>query len=404
MPDYIPDSDLNELVRELNRSSSADSGLPPTVTDDESLPHLGLREVASDGPLRGLLVEMSRRGATDLLLIPGAAPVFRVNGKLVPGDDSVVGHDEVARLFRAVVPDMMKRLGVEASIDFSIQLAASEGIAITRGRFRCNVHRQRGELAAAVRALPSAVPTFEALNLPRSLATLVEPTRGLVLVTGPTGSGKSTTLAAMLGEVNRRRTAHVITIEDPVEYEHANQQSIFEHIEIGRDASSWSVALRGALRQNPDIILVGEMRDLDTVSTALTAAETGHLILATLHTGDAAQAIHRVVDVFPANQQMQIRHQLAISLNAIVSQQLVPRADETGRVPAVEVLIANDAVRNHIRHGRVENLLSEITLGKRSGMIALEESLADLVRGGVITRRDAEIRSRRPDELRSLLG
>lgn len=404
MPDYMPDSELNELIHELNRSASERSERRDAEPEEGERATLGAREVATDDPLRALLVEMSRLGATDLLLIPGAQPVYRVNGRLVRGEAPVVGHDDVPQLFGSLMPDLSARMRSEASIDFSIHLATGEAVAVTRGRFRVNVHRQRGDLAAAVRALPSTVPSLEALNLPRSLAALVEPTRGLVLISGPTGSGKSTTLAAMLSEVNHNRAAHVITIEDPVEYEHQNDRSIFEHVEIGRDAPTWSVALRGALRQNPDIILVGEMRDLDTVATALTAAESGHLILATLHTGDAAQAIHRIVDVFPAGQQAQVRQQLAISLNAIVCQQLVPRSDGTGRVPAVEVLIANDAVRNHIRHGRVENLLSEITLGKRAGMIALEESLATLVREGVISRRDAEVRSRRPDELRSLLG
>jgi twitching motility protein PilT len=225
----------------------------------------------------------------------------------------------------------------------------------------------------------------------------------LVLVCGPTGSGKSTTLAALVGELNRNESRHIITIEDPIEYEHRNVHSVIEQIEIGRDAPSFAAALRASLREDPDVILVGEMRDLETVATALTAAETGHLILSTLHTSDAAQAIHRIIDVFPSLQQMQIRQQLALSLNAIVVQQLVPRSDGPGRCVAVEVLLATHAVRNHIRNEKLQQLITEITLGKRQGMISLEDSLARLVRQGLIGADDARIRSARPDELDSLL-
>ena len=396
MPNYFSDPDLNALVRQINDDSDDRVKSSPVAP--------ARREVQEDDPLRALLIEMSRLAATDLLLIPGTPPVFRVHGRLTTGQFGAIAHDDVHALFRAFLPDLAERLARESSVDFTIRLPAGEGIGLTRGRFRVNVHRQRGEPAAAVRALPTAVPSLAALNLPESLAELIRPTRGLVLICGPTGSGKSTTLAALLAEINRTKPSHVITIEDPVEYEHVNDRAVFEHVEIGRDAPSFSSALRASLRQNPDVILVGEMRDLDTVATSITAAETGHMILSTLHTGDAAQAIHRIVDVFPAHQQPQIRHQLAISLNAIVCQQLVPRSDGPGRVPVVEVLLANHAIRNHIRQGKVEHLLSEITLGKRAGMIALEESLAALVRQGIITREEAEIRSRRPDELRSVLG
>jgi twitching motility protein PilT len=231
----------------------------------------------------------------------------------------------------------------------------------------------------------------------------VKPTRGLVLVCGPTGSGKSTTLAALVGEINRGEPRHVICIEDPVEYEHRNGASVIEQIEIGRDATTFAGALRAALRQDPDVILVGEMRDLETVSTALTAAETGHLILATLHTSDAAQAVHRIVDVFPPVQQAQIRQQLALSLNAIVVQQLVPRSDGKGRAVAVELLLANQAIRNHIRNEKLQQFATEITLGKRTGMVSFEDSLARLVQDGIITREDARNRATHVEELESLL-
>jgi twitching motility protein PilT len=298
---------------------------------------------------------------------------------------------------------MRERIEMHGSADFSLRLAHAGSEDRRAWRFRVNVHRQRGTYAAAVRALPSEVPNLSQLNLPPALAELVKPTRGLVLVCGPTGSGKSTTLAALVGEINRSEARHIISIEDPIEYEHRNAQSIIEQIEIGRDAPSFPAALRAALRQDPDVIVVGEMRDLETVATALTAAETGHLILATLHTSDTASAIQRVVDVFPPGQQTQIRQQLALSLNAIVVQQLVPRSDGTGRAVAVEVLLANHAVRNHIRNEKLQNLITEITVGKRAGMISLEDSLLRLVQQGAITLDDARVRSSRPDELESLM-
>ena len=260
-----------------------------------------------------------------------------------------------------------------------------------------------GDLAAASAPCPEA-PSFTSLRLPPSLAELAKVNRGLVLITGPTGSGKTSTLAAIVAEINRTRACHVVTIEDPVEIEHRHVRSAVEHVEVGRDTPSFADGLRAALRQDPDVILVGEMRDLETVSTALTAAETGHLILSSLHTNDAAQSVHRIVDVFPASQQEQIRQQLALSVHAIASQHLLPRADGHGRVPAVELLLATPAVRHHIRSGQLQKLYTEITLGKRIGMIGLEESLAALVREGLVSRDEAEARSGRPEELRSLLG
>ena len=235
------------------------------------------------------------------------------------------------------------------------------------------------------------------------LAELVKPSRGLVLVCGPTGSGKSSTLAALVGEINRSRTSHIITIEDPIEYEHRSIRSAIEHIEVGRDSSSFHDALRASLRQDPDVILVGEMRDLETVATALTAAETGHLVLSTLHTNDAQQAVHRIVDVFPPAQQSQIRHQLALALHAIVVQTLVPRADGRGRVPAIELLLANYPVRHHIRSDNLQKLYNEITLGKRQGMISLEESLALLVRQAVIDVEEGRMRASHPEAFESFV-
>jgi twitching motility protein PilT len=396
MKKLMRDPDLDHLVEELNRTETP----RPRAIDDPSTP-LGMPSappstVPEGSAFETLLADMVERGASDLLIVAGSAPVLRINGLLVQSDRDPLSAEEVRVLLAPFTSGRLReRIEAEGAADLSLRA--------TGMRFRINVHRQRGTLAASVRALPTTVPTLTQLELPPSLAELMKPTRGLVLLCGPTGSGKTTTLAALVGEINRTTARHVITIEDPIEYEHRNASSIIEQIEVGRDAPTFASALRAALRQDPDVILVGEMRDLETVSTALTAAETGHLILATLHTSDAAQAIHRIVDVFPPLQQMQIRHQLALSLNAIVCQHLVPRSDGTGRAVAVEVLLANHAVRNHIRNEKLQNLITEITLGKRQGMISLEDSLATLVRRGAITAEDARIRAPRPDELESLL-
>jgi twitching motility protein PilT len=398
MKKLTPDPALEALVRELNDVEPA--------TDEARAPQRWPAQSVPEGnALEQLLIEVAQRGASDLLLVVGVAPVFRVSGRLARTTDSPLTSEDIQSLLAGVVTGRVReKLENDGSADLSLRLSRSVDESDRRAwRFRVNVHRQRGTLAAAIRALPTEVPTLAQLRLPSSLAELVKPTRGLVLVCGPTGSGKSTTLAALVGELNRTDARHIITIEDPIEYEHRNTKSIIEQIEVGRDAPSFASALRASLRQDPDVILVGEMRDLETVSTALTAAETGHLILSTLHTSDASQAIHRIVDVFPPAQQTQIRQQLALSLNAIVVQHLVPRSDDKGRAVAVEVLLANNAIRNHIRNERLQNLATEITLGKRSGMISLEDSLARLVLDGLITVDDARGRSARPDELESLL-
>jgi twitching motility protein PilT len=392
------DPQLEALVRELN-------GAEPAIDEARAASDLPAGHVAEGNPLEALLVEMAQRGASDLLLLAGTPPVFRLGGRLSRTADAALSSDDLnALLSPLLTPRLRQRVDAEGSADFSVRLARAASDEDRRAfRFRVNVHRQRGTLAAAVRALPSTVPTLGQLRLPPSLAEVVRPQRGLVLVCGPTGSGKTTTLAALVGEINASEARHIVTIEDPIEFEHRNGQAVIEQIEVGRDAPSFASALRASLRQDPDVILVGEMRDLETVATALTAAETGHLILSTLHTSDAAQAIHRIVDVFPPQQQTQIRQQLALSLNAIVVQHLLPRTDGKGRAVAVEVLLANTAVRNHIRTDKLQNLATEITLGKRQGMISLEESLAALVKDGVIGADDARGRATRVDELEGLL-
>ncbi|HEX9458534.1 MAG TPA: PilT/PilU family type 4a pilus ATPase [Thermoanaerobaculia bacterium] len=396
MTRLLPDPELDRMVRELNEHEAAAEAVNRSPWPAAQVP--------SGNPLEALLIEVARRGASDLLIIAGAPPVFRVGGHLLRGAGPPLSGDDVAALLDTfLTPRVRERIVDDGAVDFSLRLAAPAEVDERTWRFRVNIHRQRGTLAAAIRALPLAVPTIAELNLPPILGELVKPTRGLVLICGPTGAGKTTTLAAMIGAINRAESRHIITIEDPIEYEHRNAQSVIEQVEVGRDAPSFASALRAALRQDPDVVLVGEMRDLETVATALTAAETGHLILSTLHTSDVAQAIHRIVDVFPPGQQTQIRQQLSLSLNAIVVQQLLPASAGDGRTVAVELLLANAAVRNHIRRDKMENLISEITLGKRQGMISIEDSLARLVRKGVITLDDARIRSARPEELESQL-
>jgi twitching motility protein PilT len=414
MSDQLRDPELDQLVRSLNEQSPArepDLAFASVASEPAALltlRSLAQAEVAEGEPLDRFLTEMIQQKASDLLLIAGLPPIFRVNGRLLRMEErGPLEGDEIKRMFHAHLGAKERQeLDESGSTDFSLRIARGrvldEGIG-SAWRFRINVHRQRGEPAAAVRALPSDIPTLAGLNLPPMLAELVKPSRGLVLVCGPTGSGKSSTLAALVGEINRSRTSHIITIEDPIEYEHRSIRSAIEHIEVGRDSSSFHDALRASLRQDPDVILVGEMRDLETVATALTAAETGHLVLSTLHTNDAQQAVHRMVDVFPPAQQSQIRHQLALALHAIVVQTLVPRADGRGRVPAIELLLANYPVRHHIRSDNLQKLYNEITLGKRQGMISLEESLALLVRQAAIDVEEGRMRASHPEAFESFV-
>jgi twitching motility protein PilT len=345
-----------------------------------------------------LLEQMVAHNASDLHITVGSPPVLRLRGHLhrVEQIPRLSADDTRQLLYRILSTEQQKQLELKRQIDLSYSIP---GVA----RFRVNIYSQRESLAGAFRLIPTDLKTLEELGVPKSLYELCHRPRGLVLVTGPTGSGKSTTLAALIDEINRTRADHIITIEDPIEFLHKHKNCIVNQRELGPDATSFADALRGALRQDPDVILLGEMRDLETIGTALTAAETGHLVFATLHTQDAASTVDRLIDVFPATQQGQIRAQIAGTLQGVVTQTLLPTADGQGRVPAVEILFPDDAVRNLIRQAKVEQVYSIMQTGTARGMMTLEQSLAELVLRGVIDQEVALARSSRPDQLLGLI-
>jgi twitching motility protein PilT len=345
-----------------------------------------------------LLEHMVALGASDLHVTTGSQPVIRVNGQLERLEDfSRLTPDDTQRLlYRILSTEQQKHLEIKRQIDVSHSIP---GLA----RFRVNVYFQRESLGAAFRMIPTELKTLDDLGLPSQLHELVTKPRGLVLVTGPTGSGKSTTLAAVIDEINRSRSDHIMTIEDPIEFLHRHKRCIVNQREIGPDATSFAEALRGALRQDPDVILLGEMRDLETIATALTAAETGHLVFATLHTQDAPSTVDRLIDVFPAAQQEQVRVQIASTIQGIVTQTLVPTLDGSARVAACEILLPDDAVRNLIRQGKVEQMYSVMQTGSNKGMQTLEQALVDLVSRGIVSQDVAMARSSRPDQLLGLL-
>jgi twitching motility protein PilT len=372
-------SELSRLVDELNRSTAA------TRTGEN----------ASIDRLLALAVQ---RGASDIILVAGSAIALRVKGSLTPAAGKPLSSEDLRSLLLPLLTaHQSDELETNKSLDFCFERGPI-------GRFRANFHYQRGTLAASIRLLPAQIPSLESLHLPAALAQLTERRQGLVLLTGPTGCGKTSTLAALLDLINARRRDHIITIEDPVEYRHVNRSSIVEQIEVGHDTPSFAQAVRAVLRQDPDVILVGEMRDSETMSAALTAAETGHLVLSSLHTNDTSQTISRILDIFPAGHQSQIRQQLSLALLAIVTQQLVPAADNASRYPAVEILMATSAIRNLIRTAQDHQIRSHISTGRAEGMMTMEQSLAELVGLGRIQRDTAFSHCYNAHELRQYLN
>ncbi len=335
------------------------------------------------------------RGASDLLITAGAEPRMRIDGKLesVPGTERLAGESATDIIMSMLTDDQRTELRLCKEIDLSF------GWHLKRARFRVNVFFQQGQAAMALRLIPSQIPTFASLGLPQVLGDFCTLPQGMVLVTGPTGSGKSTTLAAMIDRINETRPCHILTIEDPVEYVHDHKLALVNQRQVGVDTDSFDRALRAALREDPDVILVGEMRDTETIQFALTAAETGHLVFATMHTNDAAQAIDRVIDVFPVDRQAQVRVQLAACLNGVVSQRLIPRIGG-GMIAAHEVMMANPAIRNVIREGKTHQLRSLIQQGARDGMETLEKAMSTLVDHKAISYEDAVARASFPREIK----
>src|SRR5690242_8389069 len=346
----------------------------------------------------GLLEQMVALGASDLHITVGSPPAFRVRGHIAraEGFDFFTPDDTRALLYRILSSEQQKHFELNRQLDFAYSMP---GLA----RFRVNIYFQREAIGAAFRLIPQEIKTMEELGLPPSLHTLTEKPRGIVLVTGPTGSGKSTTLAAIIDEINRTRAEHILTVEDPIEFVHRHKRCIVNQREIGPDATSFSEALKAALRQDPDVILVGEMRDLETISTALTAAETGHLVFGTLHTQSAPSTIDRIIDVFPPAQQEQVRIMIANSLQAVVTQTLLPTADGHGRIAALEILFPDDAVRNLIRQAKIEQVYSVMQTNTARGMQTMEQALADLAIRRVVDLDQALSRSSRPDQLIGIL-
>ncbi|HSD81600.1 MAG TPA: type IV pilus twitching motility protein PilT [Solirubrobacteraceae bacterium] len=346
-----------------------------------------------------LLMEVISRRASDLHLTAGAAPSVRVRGRLTPMDGypKLTPTDTREIIYSILTNDQRQRLETDWQLDFAYSIP---GVA----RFRVNAYFQRSALGAAFRAIPAEIVAIDDLGLPPAVHEFTRKPRGFVLVTGPTGSGKSTSLAAMVDEINRSREEHIMTIEDPIEFLHSHKKCVVNQREIGSDAVTFSHALKAALRQDPDVILVGEMRDLETIGTALTAAETGHLVFATLHTQSAPQTIDRIIDVFPTAQQDQVRTQLSVALQGVMTQQLLPTADGSARVVACEVLVPTPAVRNLIREGKTHQIPSAMQTGSNVGMQTMDAALAQLVRAGKITQRLAEQRAQVPEELKRLLG
>ena len=347
--------------------------------------------------MHDLLTILIERGASDLHITTGTPPQIRLNGKLTPLTQfERLTPQDTQRLAYSVLNEGQKQKfeeDNELDLSFGIQ-----GLA----RFRCNVYRQRGAVAAAIRVIPIKIRSFDELGLPPVVEQLADRPKGLILVTGPTGSGKSTTLAAMVDKINNERSEHIMTIEDPIEFVHFHKKCLVNQREVFSDTQSFKNALKYILRQDPDVVLVGEMRDLETIAAALTIAETGHLTLGTLHTNSCAQTINRIIDVFPNTQQSQVRAQLSLVLEGVLSQQLIPTADGRGRVMALEIMVTTPAIRNLIREEKIHQIYSALQAGQKFGMQTMNQSLIELVQKRQISREEALNRSMLPEELSQL--
>lgn len=343
--------------------------------------------------IKELFALVQKERASDLLVSAGAPPILRINGQLFRHrTDSLTPEQTMALIYSFLNEEQQSEFEEKKELDFSLAVGR-------RHRFRVNIYYQKGAVTAALRPIPEAVPSLDELGLPPAVAELAASRQGLVLVTGPTGSGKTTTQAALIDLINTNRACHVITIEDPIEYVHYHRRSIIDQREVGGDTHNFAAALKYVLRQDPDVILIGEMRDLETIRAALTAAETGHLVFATLHTNDAIQTVDRIVDVFPGDQQQQIRFQLSLTLLAIISQRLLPRKDGKGRILACEMLRNNQAIANLIRENKTPQIYSVVETSAKTGMVTMDRWVKALYREGKISYDDAITTMRNPKEL-----
>lgn len=345
------------------------------------------------------LKQVTESRSPDLHVKVGRVPLVRLaNGEIYEMQDAEVMTAQMVEevIAQVLSPEKLALFKQKNEIDTSYSVMGT-------GRFRVNVFMDADGPAIAFRSIPSEIPTLQSLGLPETLKQFTQKSKGLVIVTGPTGSGKSTTLAAMINEVNISRRVHIITVEDPIEFVHAPKMALMTQREVGTHTNSFPMAIRAALREDPDVILVGEMRDLETISAAITLAETGHLVLATLHTQDAAQSIDRIIDIFPPHQQSQIRTQLSTTLLGVVAQRLIPRADGSGRVLALEILVRNDAITNCIKEGNTHQIYSMMQIGKEDGMLTLDTSLAELYKNGLISEQDMLLRAHDPELIANLM-
>ncbi|WP_448601530.1 type IV pilus twitching motility protein PilT [Thermoleptolyngbya sp.] len=352
--------------------------------------------------IEDLMEQLIEMGGSDMHLSAGLPPYFRINGHLAPINDEPMTAEQCQRLIFSMLNNTQRK-----NLEQNWELDCSYGVK-GLARFRVNVYKDRGTYAACLRALSSKIPSFEKLGLPDVVREMAEKPRGLILVTGPTGSGKTTTLAAIIDLINRTRAEHILTVEDPIEFVYEPVKSLIHQRQLGEDTKSFANALKAALREDPDVILVGEMRDLETISLAISAAETGHLVMGTLHTSSASQTVDRMIDVFPAERQQQVRVQLSNSLVAVFSQTLVPKKNpkpgEFGRAMAQEIMVVTPAIANLIREGKTAQIYSAIQTGGKLGMVTLEKVLADLYKAGTISFEAAMSKTSRPDELQRLIG